>query len=106
MKIQSEDLSSAPRERRTRQAGVPYCRYHCVACGLHFASLSAFDQHRGGSHARHRFCFPVERLHARGLTSKCGICKLDGPRREDVAVFQHTEITAETRKRRMRNTTA
>lgn len=27
---------------------TPHCKYHCRACGGHFASLEAFDAHRGG----------------------------------------------------------
>lgn len=27
------------------------CRYHCAACGRHFASEAAFDGHRIGDHS-------------------------------------------------------
>ena len=43
---------------------LPTCRYHCRACGLHFASLGAFDAHRVG-----RLNEPKHSLAARRCTS-------------------------------------
>jgi hypothetical protein len=35
---------------------MTHCRYHCRACGGHFASLEAFDAHRAGSYEA-RSCY-------------------------------------------------
>jgi len=33
---------------------------HCAACHHTFTGITAFDQHRDGSHARGRYCVPPE----------------------------------------------
>ena len=40
----------------------------CSGCGYDFASLSAFDAHRTGSHRHGRRCLTDEELRARGYT--------------------------------------
>lgn len=52
---------------------VSTCRYHCVPCGQHFASLSAFDAHRSGPYDDRECLLPDEAFGSKGqrlLTTK------------------------------------
>lgn len=63
------------------------CRYHCASCGRHFTSLTAFDRHRSGDYADHRFCLAPEHVNidasddgkpARLAVQGIGECRLSG----------------------------
>lgn len=62
------------------------CRYHCVACDRHFASLRAYDDHKDRQDGRNHLDVPIitltctEPANAPGkFTSRAGRCDLSVP---------------------------
>jgi hypothetical protein len=67
-----------------------FCRYHCVACGSHFASLEAFDLHRDGDHAGKRYCLVPDDCERLAVASSAGVCRLTNPPAELKGVVIYT----------------
>jgi hypothetical protein len=68
---------------------MKHCSYHCSAatggCGGHFASLEAFDHHRGGDPAD-RACSWLELPAGWRWVKHVGICKVADPTEPQIDV--------------------
>ena len=69
---------------------ITTCRYHCRACGAHFASLEAFDAHNGrtgaGKKPTFRPCQFPNLQPGWEMVARAGECRISDPQTPSAAV--------------------